>query len=131
MMTDPIADMLTRVRNANSAHKRSVSMPASKMRVRIAQVLQDEGYILGYRVSAGEPASRLEIDLKYAPDGESAIHGLDRVSKPGRRVYSGAKDLPLVLRGMGIYVLSTPIGVISDRVARKQNVGGEVLCKVN
>jgi small subunit ribosomal protein S8 len=130
MMTDAIADMLTRIRNANSAKKSSLSMPASKMRVRIAQVLQDEGYITGYRVVADKPSSRLEIDLKYGPDGERVIHRIDRVSKPGRRVYSGARRLTSVLRGMGITILSTPKGVLSDRAARRENVGGEVLCKV-
>ncbi len=131
MMTDAIADMLTRIRNANSAKKRSLSMPASKMRVHIAQVLQDEGYITGYRVLAGEPSSQLEIDLKYGPDGEWVIHRIERVSKPGRRIYSGADGLVPVLRGMGIYILSTPKGVLSDRGARRENVGGEVLCKVH
>lgn len=130
MMTDAIADMLTRIRNANEAKKQALSMPASKMRVRIAQVLQDEGYIVGYRVLPGEPSSRLEVDLKYGPDGERVIHRIDRVSKPGRRVYASADELAPVLRGMGITILSTPKGVLSDRAARRENVGGEVLCKV-
>jgi small subunit ribosomal protein S8 len=130
MMTDPIADMLTQIRNANAAKKPALSMPASKMRVRIAQVLQDEGYIVGYRVVSGEPSSRLEVDLKYGPDGERVIHRIDRVSKPGRRVYAAADELAPVLRGMGITILSTPKGILSDRAARRENVGGEVLCKV-
>ena len=130
MMTDPIADMLTQIRNANVAKKPALSMPASKMRVRIAQVLQDEGYIAGYRVESGKPSSRLDVELKYGPDGERVIHRIDRVSKPGRRVYAGAEELTPVLRGMGITILSTPKGVLSDRAARRENVGGEVLCKV-
>ena len=131
MMTDPIADMLTRMRNANAVRKHEVSMPASKMKVGIAQVLKEEGFVKDYRVIPEQPKSRLEIELKYGPDGEHVIRHIERVSKPGRRVYSGAADLPRVLRGLGIYVLSTPKGVFSDRSARQQNVGGEVLCKVS
>jgi small subunit ribosomal protein S8 len=131
MMTDPIADMLTRIRNANSIRKSSLQMPASKMSVGIAQVLKDEGFIEAYRVEPGEPRSILEIDLKYGENGEMVIHDIARVSKPGRRIYSGAKKLPRVLRGLGIYVLSTPKGVVSDRVARAENTGGEVLCRVS
>ena len=130
MMTDPIADMLTRIRNANAVRKKDVSMPASKLKVGIAQVLKDEGFIGGYEVIPGEPRSRLDIQLRYGPDGEHVMREIQRVSKPGRRVYSGGKGLPVVLRGLGIYVLSTPRGVLSDRTARKENVGGEILCKV-
>jgi len=130
MMTDPVADMLTRIRNANRRHARSVGMPASKLKVRIAQVLKDEGYVRDYRVEPGKPSSELILDLKYGQDGELVIREIQRVSKPGCRVYSGKSTLPRVLRGQGILVLSTPKGVLSDRVARKENVGGEILCKV-
>ena len=130
MMTDPIADLLTRLRNANARRMRRVSMPASKMKVRVAQVLKEEGYIQDYRVEPKQPVSELALDLKYGPDGEFVIRSIKRVSKPGCRVYSGANALPRVLRGQGIYVLSTPKGVLSDRAARRENVGGEVLCQV-
>lgn len=129
-MTDPVADLLTRVRNANTRHAKSVSMPASKLKVRIAQVLKDEGYIRDYRVEPKKPQSDLVLDLKYGADGEFVIREIKRISKPGCRVYSGTADLPRVLRGQGIFVLSTPKGVLSDRVARKENVGGEILCQV-
>ena len=130
MLTDPIADMLTRLRNANAIRKTQVTMPASKMKVGIAEVLKQEGFIAGYEVKPGSPSSELEIQLKYGPDGERVIRAIDRISKPGCRRYSGARDIPRVVRGLGIYVLSTPKGVISDRTARRENVGGEVLCKV-
>jgi small subunit ribosomal protein S8 len=130
MMTDPIADMLTRIRNANSVRKKTVTMPASRMKVGIAQVLKEEGYVNGYEVVEAKPCSQLEVSLKYGPDGEYVIRGLQRVSKPGRRVYSSVKDLPQVLRGLGTYILSTPQGVVSDQAARDRKVGGEILCKV-
>ena len=130
MMTDPVADLLTRVRNANRRHARSVKMPASKLKVRIAQVLKDEGYIREYRVEPKKPQSELVLDLKYGPDGEFVIREIRRVSKPGCRVYSGTRKLARVLRGQGIYVLSTPRGVLSDRAARQENVGGEILCQI-
>jgi small subunit ribosomal protein S8 len=129
-MTDPVADLLTRVRNANQRRAKSVRMPASKLKVRIAQVLKDEGYLREVRVEPKEPQSELVLDLKYGPDGELVIRDIRRVSKPGCRVYSSTRDLPRVLRGQGIYVLSTPRGVLSDRVARAENVGGEVLCQI-
>ena len=131
MMTDPIADMLTRIRNANAVQQKSTTMPASKARVGIAQVLKEEGFIQDYEVIEGKPSSTLKIQLKYGPDGEFVIREIKRMSKPGRRMYSGAKELPRVLRGLGIYVLSTPKGIVSDRMARKENVGGEILCKVS
>lgn len=131
MMTDPVADLLTRIRNANAVRQKSTSMPASKLKVGIVQVLKEEGFIADYSVHPGKPSSTLEVKLKYGPDGEFVLRHLDRVSKPGCRVYSGIADLPKVLRGLGIYVLSTPKGVLSDRAARKENVGGEVLCKVS
>jgi small subunit ribosomal protein S8 len=130
MMTDPIADMLTRIRNANSIRKQTVVMPASKIKVGIAEVLLTEGFISKYEVVESKPCSELHVWLKYGPDGEMVIRTLDRVSKPGCRAYCGASDLPHVLRGLGIYVLTTPKGVISDRAARRENVGGEILCKV-
>ncbi len=130
MMTDPIADMLTRIRNATLVRMRKVAMPASRLKVSIAQVLKEEGFIADYAVEPGQPSSELRLDLKYGPDGEIVIRNIERVSKPGRRVYSGASDLPRVLRGQGIFVLSTPKGVVSDRTARKENLGGEVLCKI-
>jgi small subunit ribosomal protein S8 len=130
MLTDPIADMLTRLRNANARHLRQVTMPASKMKVRVAQVLKDEGYIKDYRVEKKEPVSELALELKYGPDGEFVIRHIKRVSKPGCRVYSGSDRLPHVLRGQGIFVLSTPKGVLSDRAARREKVGGEVLCQI-
>jgi small subunit ribosomal protein S8 len=130
MMTDPIADMFTRVRNANKNHMKRTSMPASRLKVGIAQILKEEGFITDYSVEPGKPSSRLTIALKYGADGEHVIRRIDRVSKPGRRVYAGAGELPPVLRGMGIQILSTPKGVLSDRTARKEKVGGEILCKV-
>ena len=130
MMTDPIADMLTRIRNANSVHKALVSMPASKLKVGLAQVLKEEGYITDYKVVVDKPQSRLEVTLKYGPDGELVIRGIQRVSKPGRRMYSSVRDMPKVLRGLGTYILSTPSGILSDRTARESKVGGELLCKV-
>ncbi len=130
-MTDPIADMLTRIRNANSVRQRTLGMPASRMKVGIAQVLKDEGFIEDYSVEPAKPASLLKIRLKYGPDGQLVIRNIDRVSKPGRRVYSSVKDLPRALRGLGCFVLSSPQGVISDRTARKENIGGEILCRVS
>lgn len=130
MMTDPIADMVTRLRNANTNHSKTVRMPASTLKVGIAEILKSEGFIRDYKVEPGEPASTLAISLKYGDDGENVIRAIDRVSKPGRRVYAGAKELAPVLRGMGIQILSTPKGVLSDRAAREANVGGEILCKV-
>ncbi len=131
MMTDPIADMLTRIRNANSVGLKKVTMSASKMKVGIAQVLKDEGFINDYSVVEEKPASRLVVNLKFGPDGEKVIREITRISKPGCRRFSGSKELPPVLRGLGIYVLSTPMGIVSDRSARKENVGGEILCKVS
>ena len=129
-MTDPIGDMLTRIRNGQQARKDSVLTPASKLRARVLDVLQREGYIRGYSDAdvAGAQAN-LRIDLKYF-EGQPAIQHVARVSKPGRRVYSGATDLPRVRNGLGIVIVSTPKGVLSDAEAREQNVGGEVLCQV-
>lgn len=130
MMTDPISDMLTRLRNANRIHKKRVTMPASRLKVGIAQILKDEGFIADYQVERAEPSSRLSISMKYGVDGEFVLRTLERVSKPGCRVYAGADELKPVLRGMGIQILSTQKGILSDRSARQENVGGEILCKV-
>lgn len=130
MMTDPIADMLTRLRNANSSGKKQVSIPASRLKVGIAEVLKEEGFIGTYEVQPKQPCSELVVDLKYGPDGQRVLRTIDRISKPGRRVYSPAKEIPQVLGGLGIYVLTTPKGVVSDRKARSLKVGGEILCKV-
>lgn len=130
MMTDPIADMLTRIRNANLIGRSSVDMPASRMRVGIAVVLKDEGFIEDFTVVEGKPSSTLNITLRYGIDGEMVIRSIKRVSKPGRRVYAGLKELKPVLRGQGIHVLSTPQGVVSDRKARELGVGGELLAEI-
>jgi len=132
MMTDPIADMLTRMRNAVRIEHPSVSMPLSKVKRGLAEVLKREGYIWDFHEEQeeGAPAPELHIDLKYGPNGERVIRHIQRVSKPGRRVYAGAKNLHPVLNGMGISVISTSRGVISDREARQRNLGGEVLCEL-
>jgi len=128
-MSDPVADMLTRIRNAQSSQKGSVSMPSSKLKVAIAQVLKDEGYVEDF-VVRGEGASReLSIALKYYA-GRPVIERIERVSKPGLRVYRGCDDLPKVMNGLGVAIVSTPSGVMTDRRARACNVGGEVLCVV-
>jgi SSU ribosomal protein S8P len=127
-MTDPIADMLTRIRNAQQAEKTTVSMPASKLKEAIAKVLKDEGYIDGYQItSTAKPV--IELTLKYYA-GRPVIELIERVSRPGLRIYKGSQDIPKVMNGLGVAIVSTPIGVITDRVARRQNVGGEVLCIV-
>jgi len=129
-MNDPIGDMLTRIRNAGMRGKSSVMCPASKMRVRVLDVLIDEGYIRGFEQSTGadgHPA--IEISLKYF-EGAPAIREMKRVSKPGRRVYMGVKDIPTVRQGLGVSIVSTSKGVMSDASARSQNIGGEVLCTV-
>ncbi|MBP9713606.1 MAG: 30S ribosomal protein S8 [Sterolibacterium sp.] len=128
-MTDPIADMLTRIRNAQSAQKEAVLMPSSKLKVAIASVLKDEGYIgeFAVRENGGKPL--LDIALKYYA-GRSVIERIERISKPGLRVYRGKDDLPQVMNGLGVAIVSTPKGVMTDRSARAANVGGEVLCIV-
>jgi small subunit ribosomal protein S8 len=127
MMTDPIADMLTRIRNAVRIERPFVEMPTSKMRRGIAQALKDEGFIWDFEEIDTLPARTLRLLLKYGPNGERLITRIDRVSKPGRRVYMGYKELRPVLGGMGIQILSTPKGIMSDRSARQQKLGGEVL----
>jgi small subunit ribosomal protein S8 len=130
MMTDPIADLCTRIRNANSVRKKSLSMPASTVKVGVAQILKEEGFIADYVVEPSQPQSTLVIQLKYGDEGESVIRAITRISKPGRRIFVGAAELPPVLKGMGIRVLSTNKGIVSDRTARAQKLGGEVLCEV-
>ena len=129
-MTDPIADMLTRVRNANSAYHDSVSMPNSKIKTHIAEILQQEGYIAGWRTEDGEKGKVLSIDLKYGPNRERSIAGVRRVSKPGLRVYAKAGNLPRVLGGLGVAIISTSSGLLTDRQANKKGVAGEVLAYV-
>lgn len=129
MINDPIGDMLTRIRNGQRAGKSFIVTPASKLRVSVLDVLKSEGYIRGYEQAADGGKPMLKIELKYF-DGEPVIRELTRVSKPGRRVYSSIKDLPRFRNGLGISILSTPRGVMSDIEARAQNVGGEVICRV-
>jgi small subunit ribosomal protein S8 len=128
---DPIADMLTRIRNANRVGRRMVLIPKSKICNGIAQVLKDEGYIEEYDVIDDGKQGQIRVKLKYSLSGDRVIHEIDRESKPGRRVYRGVDELPKVLNGMGITVVSTSKGVMSDRRAREQNVGGELLCTVS
>ncbi|HNQ22763.1 MAG TPA: 30S ribosomal protein S8 [Phycisphaerae bacterium] len=130
MWSDPIADMLTRIRNGIRIRRRRVAVPASKLKVGIAQVLKDEGYIEGYDVVADARQGTLRIDLKYGPRGEEIIHTIERGSRPGRRVYRRVEELPRVLDGLGIAIVSTSQGVLSDRRCRECNVGGELLCTV-
>ena len=129
-MTDPIADMLTRLRNANSAHHESVTMPHSKLKVSIAKILKTEGYIADYSTKDLEVGKELTIDLKFGPNRERAIAGLKRISKPGLRVYAKSTNLPRVLGGLGIAILSTSSGLLTDREAENKGVGGEVLAYV-
>jgi small subunit ribosomal protein S8 len=131
-MTDPIADMLTRIRNANTAMHDEVSMPSSKQKVALAEVLQSEGYIEQFSVAdnSGRPGKTLTIAMKYSPERKRVISGIKRVSKPGLRVYSKNSEIPRVFGGLGVAVLSTSSGLLTDRAARKAKVGGEVLCYV-
>ena len=130
MMTDPIADMLTRIRNAVRVERPHVDMPLSKVKRGLAEVLKREGYIWDWEEVEGQPAQQLRVHLKYGPNGERVIRRIRRVSTPGRRIYSGASDLKPVLGGLGIRVLSTSRGVVSDREARQRRLGGEVLCEI-
>ncbi len=138
MLTDPIADMLTRIRNAVRVERQSVDVSTSKVKRGLADVLKREGYIWDWSEvehgaaegEAGSPVKQLHIELKYGPNGERVIQDIKRVSKPGRRVYSKARDLKPVLNGMGITIISTSTGVLSDREARQKNAGGEVICEV-
>jgi small subunit ribosomal protein S8 len=128
-MTDPVADMLTRIRNAQMAEKISVAMPSSKIKVAIAKVLKDEGYVEDFVVRESDGKAQLDIALKYYA-GRPVIERIERVSKPGLRVYKGKDNLPEVMNGLGVAIVSTPKGVMTDRKARASNVGGEVLCVV-
>jgi small subunit ribosomal protein S8 len=135
-MTDPIADMLTRVRNAVASRHARVDLPASKLKAEIARILQDEGYIAGFKLVDEKPAAggvarpMIRLLLKYGPSGERVITGIQRVSRPGRRVYAGAEDIGVVLGGLGVSILTTSRGVMTGRAAQKAGVGGEVLCNV-
>jgi len=129
-ITDPIADMLTRIRNANSAKHDTVDVPASNMKKSIAQILLDEGYIKSYQVVEGDTQGIIRIALKYGENKTKVIEGLRRVSKPGLRVYAGADEMPKVLRGLGIAIVSTSKGVMTDKKARAEHIGGEVLAFV-
>jgi small subunit ribosomal protein S8 len=130
VMTDPVADMLTRIRNASMAYKDDVTMPASNLKERIAQILATEGYVTGSSVEGAGKDRAITIHLKYGPNRERTISGLKRVSKPGHRVYAGGSEVPRVLGGLGIAILSTSQGVLTDRQAKKLGVGGEVLAYV-
>ncbi|MGO9601183.1 MAG: 30S ribosomal protein S8 [Isosphaeraceae bacterium] len=130
MMTDPIADMLTRIRNAVRIERLFLDMPTSNMRRGIAQVLKDEGYIWDFEEVETVPARTLRLHLKYGPNGERLITKIDRISKPGRRIYRGYKELKPILGGLGIQILSTPRGIVSDRRARAEKIGGEVMAMV-
>ena len=132
-MTDPIADMLTRLRNANQAYHDRVAMPYSKIKANIAEVLKAEGYVAAWAVQdpeEGKVGRTLIVDLKYGPNRERSLAGIRRVSKPGLRVYAKAQEMPRVLGGLGIAIISTSNGLLTDRQARKRNVGGEILCYV-
>jgi small subunit ribosomal protein S8 len=130
MLTDPIADMLTRIRNANKALQESTEMPTSRQKEEIARLLQEEGYISGYSVRKGESFDTLVIELKYGPSRERIITDLKRVSKPGRRVYARKDRLPRVLGGMGTAIMSTSRGLVTSRTAEREGIGGEVICFV-
>jgi small subunit ribosomal protein S8 len=136
-MTDPISDMITRIRNAVTAKHTRVDMPASRLKAEIARILQDECYIQGFRMvespaerEGGQPRQLMRVFLKYGPHGEKVISGLERISRPGRRVYLGVDDVPAVLGGLGTSILTTSRGVMTGRAAKKAGVGGEVLCNV-
>ncbi|GIV70734.1 30S ribosomal protein S8 [Caldilinea sp.] len=130
MVNDPIADMLTRIRNASMVKQKQVVMPSSKIKVGIAQILAQEGFIEGYTVTDEKPQPRLIVRLKYTPQGRSVIRGLERVSRPGRRYYAGFKEIPWVRSGLGINIVSTPKGLMTGRRARRERLGGEILCNV-
>ena len=129
-MTDPVADMLTRIRNANVAYKEEIAMPSSKVKAEIARILKDEGYIRDYLVEQTKPQATLKLALKYSRERERSISGVRRVSKPGLRVYAKREEIPRVLGGLGIAIISTSAGLMTDRQARKQGVGGEVIAYV-
>ena len=130
LVLDPIADMLTRIRNANSNKHQTVVIPQSKTKLAIAEILKEEGFIVDYKTVDSEQGKMIEVTLKYGPNGEKVIQGLKRISKPGLRIYSNAEQLPRVLNGLGIAIVSTSKGILTDKNARKLNVGGEVLAYV-
>ena len=130
MMTDPIADMLTRIRNAVRVEKQFVDLPFSNLKKNIAEVMKREGYIRDYQIVEAQPVNIIRIQLKYGPNGEKVIRHIQRVSKPGCRVYSSAADLKPVLNGLGVSVVSTSKGLLSDREAKNQQVGGEIICEI-
>ncbi|ERT63916.1 30S ribosomal protein S8 [Peptoniphilus sp. BV3AC2] len=130
MMTDPIADMLTRIRNSNNAKHKTVDVPASNIKKEIAQILLDEGYIKSFDFIEDNKQGMIKVELKYTQDGDRVISGLKRISKPGLRVYANSAELPKVLGGLGIAIISTSKGIITDKTARELNVGGEVICYV-
>ncbi len=130
LVLDPIADMLTRIRNANTNKHETVLIPQSKTKLAIAEILKNEGYIVGFTTVESVQGKMIEVTLKYGPNGEKVIQGLKRISKPGLRIYSNAEQLPQVLNGLGIAIVSTSKGIITDKNARKLNVGGEVLAYV-
>ena len=130
MMTDPIADMLTRIRNSNNAKHKTVDVPASNIKKEIAQILLDEGYIKSFDFIEDNKQGMLKVELKYTQDGDRVISGLKRISKPGLRVYANSEELPKVLGGLGVAIISTNKGVLTDKEARKEHVGGEVLAFV-
>jgi small subunit ribosomal protein S8 len=130
MTTDPVADMLTRIRNASSAEHEKVDIPASKLKIRIAEILKEEGFIKNFRIIEDSKQGTLRVYLKYGAANEKIIAGLVRISKPGRRTYVTADRIPSILGGMGVAILSTSKGVLTDRQSRKQKIGGEVLCYV-
>jgi small subunit ribosomal protein S8 len=129
-VSDPVADMLTRIRNGLRARHQRVDMPSSKLKVELARVLKEEGYISNYKVSEEKKKQTLRVFLRYAPNGSSVITKIGRVSKPGRRVYVGSSKVPKVLGGLGVNILTTPQGVMTGKAARRANVGGEILCNV-
>ncbi len=130
MVTDPIADMLTRIRNANLRLSSDVSMPSSKLKEEVAKILAAEGFISGFEVTPASPGKELTLGLRYTEDRERVINGLRRVSKPGRRVYRGSKELPRVQGGLGVAIVSTSQGLLVDRECRRRRLGGEILCEV-
>ena len=130
LVLDPIADMLTRIRNANTNKHETVVIPQSKTKLAIAEILKNEGYIVDFKTVDSEQGKMIEVTLKYGPNGEKVIQGLKRISKPGLRIYSNAEQLPQVLNGLGIAIVSTSKGIVTDKQARKLNVGGEVLAYV-
>ena len=130
MLTDPIADMLTRLRNAAMIRAEKVDIPASRMKLEIAKILKEEGFIRAYKILKDKKQGILRVTLKYTPDNQAVISGLKRISKPGRRVYADKDSIPMVMGGVGISVLSTSRGVLGDKTCRREKVGGEVLCYI-